>query len=135
MSSSLEGTPLYDQLNPAMQGTVDAWVERLQPLPWRRRSDLLVEASLPWQEEFEPAQARQLTRGFTTAVLERLGEPEVRDAHQAVAHLLSLHPEHHEQARAWLAEHEEVREVVERELAGWGLQEQEPTRDPDETLH
>lgn len=137
MSSPPAGTPLYDKLNPGMQGTVDAWVERLQPLPWRRRSDLLVEASLPWREEFEPDQARQLTRGFITAVLERLGEPEVRNAHQAVAHLLSLHPEHHEQARAWLAEHGEVREVVEKELAGWDLQEREKSQphDPDETLH
>lgn len=113
-------TPLYDKLNPDMQQTVDTWVERLQPLPWRRRADLLAEAARPWREEFEPEQARQLTRGFITAVLERLAEPQIREPHQAVMHLLSLHPEHHARARGWLAENEEVRDVVEKAVSGWG---------------
>lgn len=112
-------TKLYDKLNPDMQQTVDTWVERLQALPWPRRSDLLAEAALPWREEFDPEQARQLTRGFLTAVLERLDEPSIQGPHQAVAHLLSLHSEHREKAFAWLAEHEEVREVVAQELASW----------------
>lgn len=124
-------TPLYDKLNPDMQQTVDTWVERLQALPWARRSDLLAEAALPWREEFEPAQARQLTRGFITAVLERLEEPVIDNPHQAVAHLLSLHGEDHEKALAWLAQHREVREIVARELAGWndGSEDGDPNND------
>jgi|GEM_PF-1200848 len=125
-------TPLYDKLNPEMQRTVDTWVERLQALPWARRSDLLAEAALPWREEFEPAQARQLTRGFITAVLERLEEPVIDNPHQAVAHLLSLHGEYHERALAWLAQNREVREVVARELADWGEEPEDDRPGPAE---
>lgn len=131
----MTSTPLYDKLNPQMQETVDTWVERLQALPWRRRSDLLAEAAQPWREELEPAQARQVSRGFITAVLERLAEPEITGAHQAVAHLLSLHPEHHERALAWLAEHEEVREVVAEELAGWEEEQPGPGLGPESGPH
>lgn len=112
-------TPLYDKLNPEMQATVDSWVERLEPLAWSRRADLLAQAAQPYREEFPDEQARHLTRGFITAVLEKLDEDTITNPLQAVMHLLSLHPHHNAQAQGWLAEHEEMRQVVEEGLGQW----------------
>jgi hypothetical protein len=107
---------LYEKLNTDMQELVDAYAERLLPLSWSRRSDALGQAALPLGEGFDADQARLVGKGFVTAVLERLPEDEVTDAHQAVLFALSLNPFHRASADAFLAAHPEVRELVQREL-------------------
>lgn len=107
---------LYEKLNAGMKKTVDAWVGRLQVLDWRRRADLLTDAALPFGEGLPPDKARTATRGFITAVLERLGEEEVTDPRQALLYLASLDPEHREQAERYLDEHPEIRAEVDEEL-------------------
>lgn len=109
---------LYEKLNPEMQEMVDNYAERLRDMPWQRRSDALIQAAGPFGEQFAPDQARLAGKGFITAVLERLPEDEVTDAHQAVLFRISLNPEHRGAAEAFLARHPEMRELVERELAG-----------------
>jgi hypothetical protein len=111
---------LYEKLNPEMRHTVDLFAERLSALPWARRSDALAEAAGPFTERFTAQEARLASQGFLTAVLERLAPPAVSDPHQAVLHLLSLNPAHRRMARRWLAEHPDVRVLVDRELAGGG---------------
>jgi hypothetical protein len=79
---------LYEKLNPDMQRPVDEFAERLRPLPWARKSDLLVEASRPFAEHSEGDAARLVSRDFLTAVVERLGPRQVHDFYQA----FPLHP-------------------------------------------
>jgi hypothetical protein len=109
---------LYEKLESAMREMVDAWVERLGPMSWQRRGDLLVEAARPFGERFDdPDQARLASTGFITAVLERLpGSEAVSDPHQACLFRLSLHPAHRTEAERYLADNPELRELVEREL-------------------
>lgn len=109
---------LYEKLNDEMQEMVDTYAERLRDLPWARRSDALNQAAVPFGETFGPDQARLAGKGFVTAVLERLEEEDVTDAHQAVLYRISLNPQHQAAAEDFLARHPEMREVVERELGG-----------------
>jgi len=111
---------LYEKLNTDMQELVDAYAERLRPLSWPRRSDALGQAALPLGDQFSAEQARLVGKGFVTAVLERLPEDEVTDAHQAVLFSLSLNPFHRASADAFLAAHPEVRELVQRALGDEG---------------
>lgn len=104
---------LYEKLNPEMRRTVDEFAERIRPLPWTRRSDLLVEASRPFAEQFEGDAARLAGKGFLTAVIERLEPDRVDDPHQACLFTLSLHPEHRAMAERYLDDHPEVRELLE----------------------
>lgn len=109
---------LYEKLNTQMRRMVDQYARRL-PLAWNRRSDLLMQASLPFGEELAPDKARLASRGFITAVLERWGSPEVDDPRQACLYLASLNPDHHAMAQLYLKTHPEMREAVERELGGF----------------
>lgn len=104
---------LYEKLDPPMREMVDTWAERLRDVPWARRSDLLAEAARPFGERFTGEQARTASRGFVTAVLERLGEDEVTDPYQASMYHLSLHPAHRAAALAYLEAHPEMKEAVE----------------------
>ncbi|HEX4953026.1 MAG TPA: hypothetical protein VF017_06495 [Thermoanaerobaculia bacterium] len=108
---------LYEKLNPDMQRTVDEFTERIRPLPWSRKSDLLVEASQPFADQFEGDAARLASQGFLTAVIERLVPGEVDDPRQAVLFTLSLNAEHRALAERYLAAHPEVRELLEAEGA------------------
>jgi hypothetical protein len=95
-----------------MKQTVDAWVGRLGVLDWRRRGDLLAEASLPFGQDLPPDKAKIAARGFVTAVLERLPTAkshEIDDPYQALLYLASLDPGHRTQAEAYLDAHPEVR--------------------------
>jgi hypothetical protein len=107
---------LYEKLDPPMRAMVDTWAERLRGVPWARRSDLLAEAARPFAEQFSGEQARTASRGFVTAVLERLAEDKVTDPYQASMYYLSLHPAHRAAAAAYLEAHPEVREIVEGPL-------------------
>ena len=109
---------LYEKLNPEMREMVDTYAERLRGMPWARRSDALTEAARPFGERFGPEQARLAGKGFVTAVLERLPEEEVADAHQAVLFRLSLNPRHREAAERYLVHHPEVQQLVDAELDG-----------------
>lgn len=109
---------LYERLNAEMQKTVDAYVGRLKVLDWRRRSDLLAESALPFGQDLPPDQAKTAARGFITAVIERLGAPEVNDARQALLYMASLDPTHRTMADAWLDANPEIQEAVERGLRG-----------------
>lgn len=104
---------LYEKLDPPMREMVDTWAERLRDVPWARRSDLLAEAARPFGERFTGEQARTASRGFVTAVLERLGEDEVTDPYQASMYHLSLHPAHRAAALDYLEKHPEMKEAVE----------------------
>ena len=95
---------LYEKLNPEMKDTVDAYVGRLRPLAWGRRSDLLAEAALPFGDDLPPDKAKVAARGFLTAVLERLGDGEVTDPVQALLYQASLNPEHQALAERWFEE-------------------------------
>lgn len=109
---------LYEKLNPQMREMVDTWAERLRPLPWQRRSDLLTRAAAPFGQQFTGEQAATATRGFITAVLERLDDGSVEDPFQASMYRLSLNPEHQAQAESYLATHPDMRELLDHELAG-----------------
>jgi hypothetical protein len=110
---------LYERLSPDMQQAVDAWAERLAAVGWQRRGDLLAEAARPFADRFEGARAQLASRGFLTAVLERLESgDEVSDVYQACLYRLSLHPHHRLQADRYLEEHPEMQAVVDAELAG-----------------
>lgn len=104
---------LYEKLNPAMQRTVDEFAERIRPLPWARRSDLLVEASRPFADQFEGNAARLASRGFLTALVDRLEPEQAEDPRQACLFTVSLNPEHGAMAGRFLAAHPEVRELLE----------------------
>lgn len=110
---------LYEKLNTEMRRMVDQYARRLRPLAWNRRSDLLVQASLPFGEDLAPEKARLASRGFVTAVLERWGSPEVDDPRQACLYLASLNPDHRGMAQRYLEAHPEMQEAVERELGGF----------------
>lgn len=107
---------LYDKLNAEMKKTVDAFVGRLKVLDWSRRSNLLADAALPFGQDLPPDKANTAARGFVTAVLERLGAPEVTDPYQALLYLASLDPAHRAQAELWLDEHPEHRATVDAGL-------------------
>ena len=107
---------LYEKLNGDMRKMVDQYARKLRPLDWNRRSDLLVQASLPFGEELAPDKASLASRGFVTAVLERWDAPEVDDPRQALLFLTSLNPDHQALAKRYLDAHPEIREVVEQEL-------------------
>ena len=115
---------LYERLDPGMQEMVDTYVERLRDLPWARRSDALAQVSLPFGEalgeEHGDDKVRLASRGFVTAVLERLGEDlgddTVTDPLQAVLYRLSLNPHHRLAADAYLVEHPEVQGLVDEAL-------------------
>ena len=109
---------LYEKLNGEMKKTVDQYARRLRPMAWNRRSDLLIQAALPFGEELAPDKASLASRGFITAVLERWDAPEVDDPRQALLYLTSLNPDHQAQAKRYLDEHPEMKEAVERELEG-----------------
>jgi hypothetical protein len=102
-----------EKLNPDMQGPVDGFAERIRPLPWARKSDLMVEASRPFADQFEGDAARQASKGFLTAVIERLEPGEVDDPRQACLFTLSLNTEHRARAERYLAEHPDIRELLE----------------------
>lgn len=110
---------LYEKLNRDMQEMVDVWVAKLRGLSWRRRSDLLSDAALTFTEQFEPDDARQVSKGFITAVIERSGSGEVLDPHQACLFLLSLDPSHNALAERYLEEHPELRPAIEQNVEGW----------------
>ncbi|MEA2562223.1 MAG: hypothetical protein QOH06_3727 [Acidobacteriota bacterium] len=110
---------LYEKLNGDMRKMVDQYAQKLRPLDWNRRSDLLVQASLSFGEEQAPDKASLASRGFVTAVLERWAAPEVDDPRQALLYLTSLNPDHQALAKDYLDKHPEMREVVERELGAF----------------
>jgi hypothetical protein len=110
---------LYEKLNGDMRKMVDRYAQKLRPLDWNRRSDLLIEAALPFGEELAPDKASLASRGFVTAVLERWDAPEVDDPRQALLYLTSLNPEHQALAKDYLDAHPEMREIVERELGAF----------------
>lgn len=109
---------LYEKLNPQMRQMVDEYVARLRPLAWRRRSDLLAQAALPFNDELPPDKARLAAKGLVTAVLERWDNPEVTDPHQACLYLSSLAAEHRAMAERYLQENPEMKAAVEQELGG-----------------
>ncbi len=106
---------LYEKLNSDMQRTVDEFTERIRPLPWSRKSDLLAEASRPFAEQFEGDAARLASKAFMTAVMERLGPEPVDDPRQACLLALSLNADHRAMADRYLTAHPEVRELLERD--------------------
>lgn len=103
---------LYEKLNPEMRRTVDEFAEQIRPLPWARRSDSLAEASRVFGERFDGESARLAGKGFLTAVIERLQPLAVDDPHQACLFTLSLNAEHREMAERYLADHPEVRALL-----------------------
>lgn len=109
---------LYEKLNPEMRRTVDEFARRIRPLPWPRRSDLLVEASRPFADQFEGEAARLASRGFLTAVIERLEPETVDDPHQACLFTLSLDAGHRAMAERYLADHPEVRALLDEDEPG-----------------
>jgi hypothetical protein len=108
---------LYEKLNAEMKDAVDAFTGRLKVLDWSRRSDLLTQAALPFGEDLPPEQAKTAARGFITAVLERLGAPEITDPQQALLYLASLDPGHRALAEAYLDANPEIRAEVDEGLA------------------
>jgi hypothetical protein len=107
---------LYEKLNAEMQATVNAYVGRLKVLDWKRRSNLLIDSSLPFGQDLPPDKAKTAARGFVTAVIERLGAPEVTDVYQALLYLASLDPDHRSRAERWLEEHPELQATVDEGL-------------------
>lgn len=107
---------LYEKLNPDMQQTVDEFTERIRSMPWARRSDLLIEASRPFADQFEGEAARLASKGFLTAVIERLALTEIDDPRQALLFTLSLNAEHRALAEQYLEAHPEVRELLEGDV-------------------
>jgi len=103
---------IYEKLNPEMQSTVDAYVGRIGPLDWRRRGTLLAEAGATLGAELGPEKSGLAARGFVTAVLERLGPPEVTNPFQAALYLASLDEDHRAQGERFLQENPQYREVV-----------------------
>jgi hypothetical protein len=110
---------LYEKLNPVMQEMVDLYVQRLSPLPWKRRIDVLAEAIPAFAGELTADQAKTAARGFITAVLERLEVGEVDDPFQASLFLISLSLDHQEAAAGFLGAHPEYEDAV-QDLFGLG---------------
>jgi hypothetical protein len=110
---------LYEKLNPVMQGLVDLYVQRLGPLTWKRRIDVLGEAIPAFAGELTADQAKTASRGFITAVLERLGVATVDDPFQASLCLISLSLDHQEAAAGFLGAHPEYEDAV-QDLFGLG---------------
>lgn len=108
---------LYEKLNPEMQGTVDAYVERIGPFDWRRRGELLAEAAAAFGEDLAPEKASLAARGFVTAVIERLGAPAVTDPLQAGLYMSSLDAGHRALVESFLEENPQFRDVVHGETA------------------
>ena len=110
---------LYEKLNPVMKELVDLYVQRLRPLTWKRRIDVLAEAIPAFAGELTADQAKTAARGFFTAVLERLGVEAVDDPFQASLCLLSLSLDHQEAAAGFLAANPEYKDAV-QDLFGLG---------------
>jgi hypothetical protein len=107
---------LYEKLSEPMQEMVDHYAEKARTLPWTQTSNLIGEASKQLSEEFTGRQARVASRGFLTAVLERLEPAEVNDPLQACLFTLSLNPEHRRMADQYLDQNPEVREMLDAEM-------------------
>lgn len=112
---------LYEKLNRDMRRTVDEFASRIRHLPWPRKSDLLAEAARPFADEFRGEAARLASKGFLTAVIERLEPEAVSDPHQACLFTLSLNPEHRIMADLYLVEHPEVLRILTDGLPGEDL--------------
>ncbi|MEA2694770.1 MAG: hypothetical protein QOJ16_4157 [Acidobacteriota bacterium] len=110
---------LYEKLNPVMQEMVDLYVQRLSPLSWKRRVDMLGEAIPAFAGELTADQAKTAARGFITAVLERLEVSDVDDPFQASLYLVSLSLDHQEAAAGFLGAHPEYEDAV-QDLFGLG---------------
>ena len=110
---------LYEKLNPVMQEMVDLYVRRLEPLSWKRRTEVLGEAIPAFSGELTPDQAKTAARGFVTAVLERLAEAAVDDPFQASLYLISLRLDDQEAAAVFLGAHPEYQDAV-QDLYGLG---------------
>lgn len=108
---------LYDKLNQDMRDTVDAYVGRMGPLEWRRRSELLVEAAGAFGEDLAPEKSSLAARGFVTAVIERLGAPEVDDPHQASLYMASLDAGHRALAERFLEQHPRLKAMIDGQLS------------------
>jgi hypothetical protein len=110
---------LYERLNNEMRSTVDHYVVRLRSLTWRDRTSLLAGATAPFEEQFDDCSAELAARGFLTAVLERLGSPdlaEVDDPHQAYLMSRSLLPAHRTLGEQFLSENPDLKQTVEQGL-------------------
>ncbi len=107
---------LYDKLSPQMRQTVDAYVNRLGPLAWNLRSDLLASAAGPFVEDLAPEQAQLAAKGFMTAVLERWDDTRVVDPRQACLYMISLNPRHRALAAEYLDANPHMRHAVRQEL-------------------
>src|SRR5262245_54956421 len=107
---------LYEKLNREMRNTVDAYVGRIGPLGWRRRGELLAEAAATFGEDLAPEKAGLAARGFVTAVIERLGAPEVDDPFQANLYLASLDAAHRTLAERFLEENPQFRTAGSEQL-------------------
>ena len=59
---------LYEKLNPDMRQTIDDWAQRLAPLDWGRRGELLAEAAAAFGEDLSPEKSDLAGKGFLTAV-------------------------------------------------------------------
>jgi len=111
---------LYEKLNPVMKEMVDLYVQRLRPLSWKRRIDVLGEAIPAFAaDELTADQAKTAARGFITAVLERLEVTEVDDPFEASLCLVSLSLDHQEAAAGFLGAHPEYTDAI-QDLFGLG---------------
>ena len=116
--------PLYDDLDPAMQKTVDALVDHAQGALWPERRTAVtslwrgIAKSAPGDQEAAlqalgiPAPEGEnagavVFRILLTAYLERLNGGAVTNPDQAFLYGLSLRAEHGRQAEDWLADHPE----------------------------
>ena len=110
---------LYEKLNSVMKDLVDLYVQRLGPLGWKRRIDVLAEAIPAFSGELTGEQAKLAARGFLTAVLERLDETTVDDPFHASLCLLSLRLDDQEAAAVFLGAHPEYKDAI-QDLYGLG---------------
>ena len=116
--------PLYDDLDPAMQKTVDALVDHAQSALWPERRAAVtslwrgIAKSPPGDQEAAlqalgtPAPEGEnagavVFRILLTAYLERLYQGAVTNPDQAFLYSLSLHADHGRQAEDWLSNHPE----------------------------
>jgi hypothetical protein len=110
---------LYEKLNSVMRDLVDLYVQRLGPLSWKRRIDVLAEAVPAFSGELTEEQAKLAARGFITVVLERLGEEPVDDPFQASLYLISMNLDNQEAAAGFLGAHPEYKDAI-QDLYGLG---------------
>ncbi|MEM7048485.1 MAG: hypothetical protein AAF604_02450 [Acidobacteriota bacterium] len=108
---------LYERLAPEMQQMVDTWAKRLGGVSWQRRGELLAQAAAPFGEVLEGDQATTASRGFLTAVLERMAPQQVDDPYLAALLHLSLRQDHRDLAAAYLEDHPEMSQLFEQELS------------------